>query len=76
MKSEISGVMWQVAPESKIKLVSCDLSPKCLLGVSALEDICAIYVYIFCDFLSVLFSKVLSIFVDLYTQVLGFYVLQ
>ena len=27
IKSEISGVMWQVAPESKIQLVSCGLSP-------------------------------------------------
>ena len=36
-KSEISGVMWQVAPESKIQLVSCNLSPKSLLGLSYVQ---------------------------------------
>ena len=73
VKSEISGVMWQVAPESKIKLVSCKLSPKSHPWISALKYIRAIYAYIFCDLLwSVLFTNVLSIFVDLYLQVLGF----
>ena len=27
MKSVTSGVIWQVAPESKIQLVNCELSP-------------------------------------------------
>ena len=35
-KSEISSVMWQVTPESKIQLVSCELSPKSVLGLSTL----------------------------------------
>ena len=77
IKSEISGVMWQVAPESKIQLVSCELSQKSLLGMSILENIYAIDAYILCDsFLSVLLSNVLSIFVDMYERVLGFYVFQ
>ena len=49
IKSEISGVIWKVSPESKIQLISCELSPKSLLGISSLEDICAIDLYIFCD---------------------------
>ena len=36
IKSEIYGVMWQVAAESKIQLFSCELSPKYLLGISEL----------------------------------------
>ena len=48
IKSDISGDMWQVAPESKIQLVSYDLSSKSLLGIYALEGICAIDEYIFC----------------------------
>ena len=62
MKYKIYGVMWQVVCESKIKLVSCDMSPKSLLGISTLEDIPAIYWYIFCDSLfSLLFYDVLYI---------------
>ena len=77
IKSEISGVMWQGTPESKIKLVSCDILPKCLLGLSALEDIFAINAYIFCDsFCSVLLSCDLYILFNIYTQVLDFYVFQ
>ena len=69
-KSDISSVMWQVMPESKIQLVSYFMSPKYLLGISTLEDIRAIYTYIFCDsFCSVIFSEALSIFVGLYAQV-------
>ena len=74
IKSDISGVIWQVAPESKIQLVSCDMSPHYILGISALKDIRAIDAYIFIDWLwSVLFFEVLSIFVNMYAQVLGFY---
>ena len=52
--------MWQVAPESKIQLVSCKLSPKQLLGISALEDMRVRDAYIFCDLLwSVLFPDTL-----------------
>ena len=70
-KSEIYGVMWQGAPESKIKLVSCKIYP--LLVVSMLEDIHSIYAYIFCNsFRSVIFSNYLSLFVDLYAQVFDF----
>ena len=77
IQSEISGAVWQVAPESKIQLVSCELSPKYLLGISALEDISAIDVYIFCDSIwYVMFYDVLSIFVNLYALVLGFSVFQ
>ena len=38
IKSEISGVIWQVSPESKIQLVSYKMSPYFLLGLSALVD--------------------------------------
>ena len=77
IKSEISGVMWKVSPEYKIQLVSCELSPKYIPVTSSLEDIHAIYVYILCDSLwSVLLSDVLSIFIDLYAQFLGFSVFQ
>ena len=31
IKSETCGVIWHVAPESKIQLVNCELSPKSLL---------------------------------------------
>ena len=57
MKYEISGGMWQVAPESKIKLAICELSPKSLLGLPILEDIRYIDLYIFCELIcSVLLS--------------------
>ena len=73
----IYGVMWQVTAVSKIKLVSFKMSPKSLLGVSELEYIRAIDAYIFCDSLwSVLFYDVLSIFINLYGQVLCFYTFQ
>ena len=49
IKSEIYGVVCQVASKSKIQLISCNLSPKSLLGLSALEDIRAIDAYIVCD---------------------------
>ena len=69
IKYEISGVMWQVAPESKIQLVSCELYPKYLLELSSLEYIRAIDAYIFCEsFCSVLLYKVLSIFFNLYKR--------
>ena len=72
-KPQISGVMLKVVPESKIQFISCKLSPKSLLGLSALVDIFSIDAYIFCDSLSsVIFSDVLSILLDLYAQVLGF----
>ena len=61
-KSEFYGIMWHVAPESKIQLVSSELSPKSLLGIFTLEVICAIEVYIFWDsFYYVLFPYALSI---------------
>ena len=43
-KYEIYGVMLQVAHESKIQLVGCEISPKYLLGLSTLEYIRAIEV--------------------------------
>ena len=46
MKSETYGVMWHVAPESKIQLVNCELSPYFSLERSSLLDICAIDAYI------------------------------
>ena len=74
---QISGFMWQVAPDSKIQLVSCEMSPKDLLYISAKEWIRAVYVYIICYLIwSVLCFSVLSIFVDIYAPVLGFYVFQ
>ena len=42
IKYKIYGVMWQVAPGFKIQFFSCNLSPKSLLGLYALEDICDI----------------------------------
>ena len=45
-KYEIYGVMWQVAPSSKIQFVSSELSLKYLLGLFTLEDIRYIEVYI------------------------------
>ena len=58
MKSETSGVIWHVDPESTIQLVNCELSPKFLLRHSSLTDICAIDAYIFWSliFLSLLHS--------------------
>ena len=47
MKSETSGVMWHVDPESKIQLVNCELSPYFSLERSPLLDIRAIDAYIF-----------------------------
>ena len=73
IKSYISGVMLQVAPESKIQLVVVKLYPKYLLEISTLEVIGDIDVYTLCDLLwSVLLSGVLTIFVDLCALVLGF----
>ena len=77
IKPETSGFMWQVVPQSKIQLVSCELSPNYPLGISTLEDIYAIGAFIDCDLLwSVLFSSALSILVDLYAPFLGFSVFQ
>ena len=45
----MSGVMWQVAPEYKIQLGSCELSPKYFPGISALEYKRTIDAFIFCD---------------------------
>ena len=53
MKSETFGVMWHFAPESKIQLVNCELSPEFSLGHLSLPDIRAIDAYIS---LSLLFS--------------------
>ena len=62
-KYENSGVMWQVAPDSKIKLVSCNISPYSILGLSLFEYIRTIDAYILCDsFCSVFLSDALSIF--------------
>ena len=73
IKSKIPGFIWQVAPESKSRLVSSELSPKYLLGLSALEDICSIETYIFCNWLRyILFTDVLSIFIDLHARVYHF----
>ena len=47
IKSETSGVVWNVAPEFKIQLVNYELSPKFPPGHSSLPDIIAIYTYIF-----------------------------
>ena len=47
IKSEISGVMYHVAPESKIQLRNCELSPTFPLGHESLPDIRAIDAYIF-----------------------------
>ena len=46
MKSETSGVIWHVAPESKIQLVNCELSPYFTIWCSSLLDIRAIDAYI------------------------------
>ena len=76
-KSGIYCVVGQVSSESKIKLVSCELSTKSLLGLSTLEDIRAIDAYIICgSLLSILFPDVLSIFFNIYARVLGFSVFQ
>ena len=45
MKSVTSGVIWQVAPESKIQLVNYELSPESLFSCSSLLDIRAIDAY-------------------------------
>ena len=57
IKSETSGIMWHVAPESKIQLINCELSPKFLLGNSSLPDIRAIDAYIFWSSLFLLLSR-------------------
>ena len=59
------------------QLVSCELFPESLLGLSSLEGIHAIDTFIFCDaFWYVLLSDILSNFFDLYARVLCFYVFQ
>ena len=47
IKYEIYGVMWHVAPEYKIQLVNCGMSPKFPLGNLSLPDLRAIDAYIF-----------------------------
>ena len=54
IKYETSGVMYHFAPESKIQLVNCKLSPKLSLGHSSLPYICAINAYIFWSLLFLL----------------------
>ena len=77
IKSENYDVMWQVTPEYKIQLVSCDLSPKYILRIYVLKYIHSIDAYILCGLLwYLLLSNVLSVFFDLYAQVLGFSVFQ
>ena len=68
MKSESYGVMWHVAPKSKIKLVNCELSPYFSLEHSSLLDIRAIYAYIFW---SLLFYT--SSYEDIIFLILGMY---
>ena len=46
MKSETSGVVWHVAPESKIQLVNYELSSYLSLECLSLLDIRAIDAYI------------------------------
>ena len=46
IKSVTSGVIWHVAPEYKIQLVNCELSPYFTLLRSSSLDIRAIYAYI------------------------------
>ena len=41
--------MLQVSLDSKTQLGSCDISPKYLLGLYTLEDICVIDAFILCD---------------------------
>ena len=50
MKSETSGVIWHVAPESKIQLVHCELSAYFSLERLLLLDIRAIDAYILWSF--------------------------
>ena len=52
MKSITSGVIWHVAPESKIQLVNCELSPYFTLLCSSSLDIRAIDAYILWSLLS------------------------
>ena len=47
IKFETSGVMWHVAPESKIQLVNCEMSPKSPLGHSSLTYMSATDTYTF-----------------------------
>ena len=72
-KYEIYGVTWQVAPESKIQFISCEISPKYLLGIFMLEDIRAIdtYISVTCFFLYSC-PIIYIFFVDLYAQVFFF----
>ena len=46
MKSKTSGIIKHIAPESKIQLVNCELSPYFTLLHSSSLDICAIDAYI------------------------------
>ena len=55
VESETSGVMWHVAPESKIQLVNYELSPKFPPGHLSLPDIHAIDAYIFWSLLFLTF---------------------
>ena len=61
IKPKICGVIWHIAPESKIQLVNCKLSPKYLLELLSLSDIRSINAYIFW---SLLLSPLLHYFCD------------
>ena len=56
IKPETYDVMWHVYPESKIQLVNCEMSPKCLLGHLSLSDIHATDLYIFWSLIFLLLS--------------------
>ena len=56
MKSETSGIMSHVDPESKIQLVNCELSPYFSLERLSLPDIRAIDAYILWSSLFLPFS--------------------
>ena len=76
-KPGIFRVMLQVTLDYKIQLVSCKMFLKCILGLSMLKDLHAIDAYIFSNsFCSVLLSDAFIIFINVYAQVIGFYVLQ
>ena len=56
IKFETSGVMWHLAPESKILLVNCELLPNFSLGHLSLPDMRAIDAYILWSLLFVSLS--------------------
>ena len=74
-KPRISRVMLQVTLDYKIQLVSCKMFLKCILGLSTLKDLLDAYIFSN-SFCSVLLSDAFIIFINVYAQVIGFYVLQ